>query len=97
MRKENLVIHLIFAKNMMKYIMFVKFLEVNHKINQSWFLPDVTVCGHMGIKIRWVSKSFIANCALVGSSGAMSGLMFLQMSLLSESLLAYFALKWSLT
>ena len=56
-------------------------------------LPDIAVSSHMSIEIWNMAESFVADSALVRCCWTMSGFMFLQMSLLSESFMAHHTLE----
>lgn len=49
----------------------------------------------MSVEIRDVTKGLVTDAALVGRGRAVRRLMFLQMGLLPEPLMAHHALKWT--
>ena len=67
------------------------------KQSEYFLLPDVAVCRDVGIEVGWVAKRLVAVGTLVGRGGAMSCLVLLKMSLLSEFLEANSTLERSLT
>ena len=59
-------------------------------------LPDVTVGGNVSVEVGRVSECLVTMGALVGRGRAVGCLVLLEVSLLTESLVTYPTLKWSL-
>ena len=60
-------------------------------------LPDVAVCSDVRVEVRRMAECLVAVRTLVGGGGAVGSLVFLKVSLLTESLVANCAFKWSLS
>ena len=67
------------------------------KQSEYFLLPDVTVCRDVGVEVGGVAECLVTVGALVGRCGAVSSLVLLKMSLLSEFLEANSTLERSLT
>ena len=60
-------------------------------------LPDVAVCGDVSVEVGRVAERLVAVRALVGRGRAVGRLVLLKVRLLTESLVANCAFKWSLS
>ncbi len=56
-------------------------------------VPDVAVSGHVGVEVGRMTEGFVANGALVGRGRAVGRLVFLQVSLLTETLVTHRTLE----